>query len=104
MLLYAESDPSFSPTEEHPNGVMYYPFAEHERFSFWMVDRIRRHRILTQSQVYLKQNPTIGVLTMEELKAMANNGQIDEVISRMKMCTLPMLSDLIPIGQRKDAN
>jgi hypothetical protein len=83
LLRYAESDPSVAPNEEYPNGVMYYPFAEHERFSFWMVDRIRRHRALSQSQVYLKQNPTIGVLTMEELKAMVTNGQIEEIISRM---------------------
>ena len=53
LLRYAESDLSFLPTEEHPNGVMYYPlFAEHERFSIWIVDCLRRPRALTQSQVY----------------------------------------------------
>ena len=79
LLRYAEVDPSFAPTEEYPNGVMYYPFAEHERFSFWMVDRIHRHRALSQAQVYLKQNPSIGVLTMKELKEMVTNGRIEEV-------------------------
>lgn len=34
----------------------YYPFAKHPRFKFCAYDRIRRHRALKQSKVYLKQN------------------------------------------------
>ena len=37
LLKYAERDPSIPASEEHPNGVLYYPFAEHPRFSFYMV-------------------------------------------------------------------
>ena len=35
---------------------MYYPFVKHPRFKFWSYDRLRRHRALEQSKVYLKQN------------------------------------------------
>ena len=35
---------------------MYYPFAKHPRFKFWAYDRLRRHRSLDQTKIYLKQN------------------------------------------------
>ncbi len=38
------------------SSKMYYPFAKHLRFKFWAYDRIRRHKALDQSKVYLKQN------------------------------------------------
>jgi hypothetical protein len=37
-------------------GEFYYPYVEHPRFKFWAYDRLRRHRALDQSNVYLKQN------------------------------------------------
>ena len=57
LLRFAERDPSIPITENNPNGTLYYPFAEHQRFTFWIVDRIRRHRALDQCKVFLKQNP-----------------------------------------------
>ena len=41
------------------DNQLYYPFVEHSRFKFWAYDRIRRHRALNQSKIYLKQN--IGI-------------------------------------------
>ena len=83
LMKYAEIDCTKQPDHAHPNGYFYYPFAEHERFSFWMVDRIRRHRALTQCSVFLKQNPQEAALSMEELKVMATNGQLDSVIGKI---------------------
>jgi len=83
LLKYAERDPSVPPSEEHPNGVLYYPFAEHSRFSFWMVNRIRRHRALEQCKVFLKQNPTVDALSMDELKEIIRSGEIENVIMKM---------------------
>ena len=48
-------------TEHTTNQEMYYPFVKHPRFKFWSYDRLRRHRALEQSKIYLKQN--IGKLT-----------------------------------------
>jgi hypothetical protein len=62
---------------------LYYPFAEHERFCFWSVDRIRRHRVLGQCSVFLRQNSEEAALSMEEVKAMAANGQLDSAISKI---------------------
>jgi hypothetical protein len=83
LMKYAEIDCTKEPDESHPNGYLYFPFAEHERFCFWSVDRIRRHRALGQCSVFLRQNPEEAALSMEELKAMAANGQLDSVISKM---------------------
>jgi hypothetical protein len=47
LLKYAVLDHK----DEH-----YYPFAQHPRFKFWAYDRLRRHRTLDQSKIYLKQN------------------------------------------------
>lgn len=83
LLKYAERDPRIPISDEKPNGQMYYPFAEHERFSFWMVDRIRRHRCLSQSSIYLSRNPNDAALSMEELKSMLQNGNIKQLVGRM---------------------
>lgn len=83
LLRYAELDPLVSPSEANPNGQLYYPFSEHERFSFWMLDRIRRHRSLQQTSVYLRNNPNDAALTMEELKLMVRNGQISQIMGRI---------------------
>jgi hypothetical protein len=65
---------SYEPNESHPTGYLYYQFAKHESFCFWVVDRIRRHRALTQCSVFLRQNPEEAALSMDELKAMSANG------------------------------
>jgi hypothetical protein len=43
-------------TKHSVSETMYYPFAKHPRFKFWAYDRLRRHRGLCQSKVYLDQN------------------------------------------------
>ena len=83
LLKYAERDPCVEPTEEKPEGELYYPFAEHSRFSFWIADRIRRHRALGQSKVFLKQNPVVNSMTMDQLKDMIRAGAIETVIMKM---------------------
>jgi hypothetical protein len=47
---------------------LYYPFAQHPRFLFYVSDRLRRHRTLTQSKVYLQQNSCDATLSIGELK------------------------------------
>ena len=61
----------------------YYPFASHPRFKFWCYDRIRRHRSLEQSKVYLKQNPGDANLNISELKAAISNGDSSQLMKRM---------------------
>lgn len=53
---------------KNTNGDYYYPFAQHPRFLFYAADRLRRHRTLVQSRVYLKNNPNDAALTIKELK------------------------------------
>ena len=102
LLKFAEIDPLSKPTLDKPSGSLYYPFAEHERFSFWMVDRIRRHRALSQCKVYLKQNPSDECLSMAELKAMAKNGKIDELLGRLHAYTANVVgSDALLVKETK---
>ncbi len=43
-------------TTHTETNKLYYPFVVHPRFKFWAYDRLRRHRALDQSKIYLKQN------------------------------------------------
>lgn len=52
---------------KNSNGELYYPFAQHSRFLFYVADRLRRHRTLTQCKVYLKQKSADATLTIQEL-------------------------------------
>jgi hypothetical protein len=53
---------------------LYYPFAEHPRFMFYVQDRLVRHRTLDQSKIYLKNNSQDANLSVKELKdAIKNN-------------------------------
>jgi len=53
---------------------LYYPFAEHPRFMFYIHDRLVRHRTLDQSKIYLKNNVQDANLSVKEIKeAIKNN-------------------------------
>ncbi len=56
-------------------GELYYPFAEHPRFMFLVADRLRRHRTIDQSGIYLKNNPGDATMTIEDIKNIIKNGQ-----------------------------
>ena len=76
LLKYAEVDPL--------TGRLYYPFAEHPRYVFWIYDRLRRHRVLNQASVYLSKNPGDAALSVEELKAkLKNPHEVNELMGRM---------------------
>ena len=65
---------------KNSEGDFYYPFAEHPRFLFYAYDRLRRHRTLDQSKVYLKQNPQDAALTIDELKEIINSNDSKIII------------------------
>ncbi len=75
MLKYA--------TRNTSTNKFYYPFASHPRFKFWIYDRIRRHRSLDQSKVYLNQNPGDANLTISDLKQAIYNGDANGIMKRM---------------------
>ena len=61
-------------TKKSNTDHFYYPFAEHPRFKFWAYDRIRRHRSMDQSTIYLNQNPREANMTIDELKRIIQEG------------------------------
>ena len=64
-------------------GDRYYPYAQHPRFKFWFYDRLRRHRVLDQCKVFIKQNPNEANLTINELKSLINSGESDKLMKKM---------------------
>ena len=81
LLKYAEEDPCSS------TGELYYPFAENARFTFWMVDRIRRHRALQQSSIFMRKNPSDATLSLAELKDLIRTRQLNGLVCRMHAFT-----------------
>lgn len=55
------------------SGHLFYPFAAHNRFIFWMNDRIRRHRTMEQGNVFLNCNTGDATMTIEDLKKVIAN-------------------------------
>ena len=70
-------------TKHTKTSEYYYPFVQHPRFKFWAYDRLRRHRALEQSKIYLKQNLGDASLTISELKQHLTNGNGDSIMKRM---------------------
>ncbi len=52
---------------ESIDGKCVYRFANHPGFAYWAFKMIQRKRILQQSGIFLKQNPGIAHLTIDEL-------------------------------------
>ena len=60
-------------------------FAQHPRFVLWCYNIYFRHLTLSQGDIYLKQNPQDGNLTIEKLKELIKNPIKDNnVIKNMK--------------------
>ncbi len=71
-------------SESHPvTGKVYYPFFSHDRFIFFMHDRILRHHALNQTNVYLKQNPQDASMSIEDIQRAIENGEEGAMISRL---------------------
>ena len=74
-------------TKRLKDNEYYYPFAQHPRFKFWAYDRIRRHRSLAQSKIYLDKCSGDANLSINDLKAMLRVSD-DSASNLMKrMCT-----------------
>ncbi|CAB1108899.1 unnamed protein product [Ectocarpus sp. CCAP 1310/34] len=51
-----------------------YRFASHPRFPHWCQNMLERHRMLSQAQVYLKQNPGDAAMTIEHMRILFRSG------------------------------
>lgn len=52
------------------NDKWEYRFASHPRFAYWAFNTLKRHRLLSQGSIYLKQNPVDSHLSVQQLKPM----------------------------------
>ena len=53
-----------------PEGTHRWRFASHPRFHYWALNMIQRHQLLSQSKIYMQQNPAEVDLTIEDLQGM----------------------------------
>ena len=44
-----------------------YRFAKHHMWSFWLLNRAHRHKLLSQTNVFVKNTPSVNEMTREEL-------------------------------------
>ena len=65
------------------NGKWVYHFANHPRLSYWAFNMIQRKRILQQSGIFLKQNPSEAHLTIDELREMAASDNANVFMSKV---------------------
>ena len=65
------------------DGKWVYRFANHPRFSYWALNMIQRKRILQQSGIFLKQNPSESHLTIDELREMAASNSANVFLSKI---------------------
>jgi hypothetical protein len=87
LLKYSEK------SVKEPTKII-YSFVQHNRFIFWMNDRIRRHRTLSQANVFLQKNPEVGAMSMEEIKDLLA-AQDHTILKKMSDVKVSMPSDSV---------
>ena len=65
------------------DGKWVYRFANHPRFSYWAFNMIHRKRILQQTGIFLKQNPSEAHLSLNELREMAATNNTNVFLSKV---------------------
>ena len=68
---------------EYNNGKWAYRFASHPRFAYWAFNMIQRHRLLSQGNIFLKQNPGEAKLTVEQLQQMLQTNTYSTLMSKL---------------------
>ena len=70
--------------DKSPDGCDRWRFASHPRFPYWALNMKHRHQLLSQSSIFLKQNPTDAHLTIEQLRDMVGRLDSTNLISRIQ--------------------
>jgi TolA-binding protein len=73
---------------EQPDGSVFYPFAEDNRWMYWAQNTCERHQFISQKQVYIDKSPTHTSFSLDDLRdIVATNDQhrLHEIFGRMQM-------------------
>ena len=85
LIKYAE--------EKRVNGKLSYVsrFASHPRFILWAHNIFYRHRTISQSNIYLQQNPGDANKTIDEIKEMIADKEIHNLTNNIRryMANIP---------------
>ena len=63
-----------------------YRFASHPRFPHWCQNMLERHRMLSQVEVYLNQNPGDAAMTIEHMRHLFRSGSPQAQQLTQRMC------------------
>ena len=66
-----------------PNNL-HWRFANHPRFPYWALNMKIRHQLISQAKVYLHHYPGDAHLTVEELRAMVNCLNSENLMKRLQ--------------------
>ena len=89
------TDPARSRTVKPTDGMRHllkffrdgrYRFASHPRFPPWCQNMLERHRMLSQVQVYLKQNPGDAAMTIGHMRHLFRSGSPQAQQLTQRMC------------------
>ena len=58
-------------------------FASHPQFAYWAFNMIQRHRLLSQGNIFLKQNPGDATLTVEKLQQMLQSNTYSTLTAKL---------------------
>lgn len=66
-------------------------FAQHPRFVLWISNILQRRRTQAQGDVYVRQNLEDSTLTIDEIRSMIDNGEIDKLLKNLSryMANIP---------------
>ena len=70
--------------EIQPSNDLHWRFANHPRFPYWALNMKLRHQLMSQARVYLNHNPGDANLTVEELRAMVNTLDSENLMKRLQ--------------------
>ena len=69
---------------EFTNGKFEWRFASHPCFPYWALNMKRRHQLLSQANIYLRQHPADVNITIEELKNMVNSMSANQMVNTLQ--------------------
>ena len=68
---------------ERVKGTWVYRFASHPRFAYWAYNILYRKRLLSQGNIFIRQNPQEAALENQDFIAMLNNNDYSSFMSKL---------------------
>ena len=68
---------------EYKDNMWTFRFASHPRFSYWAFNMLYRRRLLSQGNVFIKQNPEEALLSHEQILTSLTQGSYSPLMNKL---------------------